>query len=148
MGKGGYLGGGTVFTFADLDWFGAGGHEVAREERVRRIKDELLRQSRLALPATATPRQRELHDLLQHEMWRNRLAGQLADQPDTATARKPLDRKAEQRIAELKRDLVAHANQVRSAINAHENLRQDLLRLLAENHLPEDQYPEARKLKL
>lgn len=148
MGKGSYLGGGTLFTFADLNWFGAGGHEVPREERVRRIKHELLRQSRLELSASASARQRELHELLQYGMWRDHLAEQLADLPNPAPQRKLLDRRAEQRIADLKRDLAAHENKVRSAIAAHEALRQKLLSMLAEYHLSEDQYPEARKLTL
>ena len=58
MGKGNYLGGGTIFTYADLDWFGAGGVEVPREERKERIKKELIRQRQQGLPPNPSQRDR------------------------------------------------------------------------------------------
>lgn len=148
MGKGSYLGGGTIFTYADLDWFGAGGIEVPREERLERIKKELIRQRQQGLPPNPTRTQRELHEALQLAAVVDLVADRLADQPCIAPDRKPVDRADEQRIAQLKRDLAAYANQVRSAVQMHESLRQELRTLLARNHISEDTYPETQKLKL
>lgn len=148
MGKGSYLGGGTIFTYADLDWFGAGGIEVPRDERKERIKKELMRQRQQGLPANPTRRQKELHEALQLTMVLDLIADRLADQPCIAPDRRPVDRADEQRISQLKRDLVAYANQARSAVQMHESLRQELCKLLARNHISEENYPEAQKLKL
>jgi polyhydroxyalkanoate synthesis regulator phasin len=146
MSRGSYNGGGTVFTYADLGWFGAGSEEVPRSERVKRIEEELLRQSQLALPECAKHRQRELHEMLQVGFVRKEIAEQLADQPCRPPKRKPLTQRAEQRIADLRRDLTAYAKQARSAADMHETLRRELLKLLAEYQLSESQYPETRKL--
>ncbi|MEO1969566.1 MAG: hypothetical protein ABGW87_12745 [Sphingomonadaceae bacterium] len=148
MGRGNYLGGGTIFTYADLDWFGAGGVEVPREERKERIKKELIRQRQQGLPPNPTQRERELHEALQLSIVLDLIADRLADQPCVAPVRKPIDSNTEQRIAELKRDLAAFANQARNAVNMHEKLRQELRTLLAKHHIAEDTYPEARKLVL
>lgn len=148
MAKGSYLGGGTIFTYADLDWFGNGGIEVPREERKDRIKKELIRQRQQGLPPNPTKRQRELHEALQLPMVIDSIADRLADEPCVAPNRNPIDRVSEQRITHLKRDIAAFANQARSAAKMHENLRQELLQLLAQNHISEDNYPETQKLKL
>lgn len=148
MGKGSYLGGGTIFTYADLDWFGAGGIEVPREERRERIRKELIRQRQQGLPPNPTKKQRELHEALQLTMVLDLIADRLADQPCIAPDRKPIDRADEQRIAQLKRDLAAFANQARSAVQMHESLRQELRKLLARNHISEESYPETQKFKL
>lgn len=148
MGKGSYLGGGTVFTFNDLGWFGAGGVEVPKAERKARIKAELLRQRQAGPPPNPTRRQRELHDLLKYSATIDRLVDMLADEPTIAAPRPILDPATEKKISELKKDLSAFAAQARSAAGMHEACRQDLLKLLARNHLSEEHYPEARKLSV
>lgn len=146
--SGGYLGGGTIFSYADLDWFGAGGVEVPRDERKERIKKELIRQRQQGLPANPTRAQRELHEALQLSMMVDLIADRLADQPCIAPERPSLDRAAEQRITQLKRELAAFEKQARQAIQMHESLRQELSKLLAQHHISEENYPEARKLKI
>ena len=148
MGKGAYIGGSTIFTYADLDWFGAGGIEVPREERKERIKKELIRKRQQGLPPNPTKRQRELHEALQLSIVIDLIADRLADQPCIAAVRNPIDRESEQRIAQSKRELAAFAKQARSAVEMHESLRQELRKLLAQNHISEENYPEVQKLRL
>ena len=148
MAGGSYLGGGTIFTYADLDWFGAGGVEVPREERKERIKKELIRQRQQGLPANPTRKDKELHEALQLSMMIDLIADQLADLPCVAPERPSLSRATEQRITQLKRELGAFANQARRAADMHESLRQELRKLLALHHISEENYPEVRKLEL
>ena len=107
--------GGTVFSSADLHWFGFGSLQVPREERVERLTAELERAKRGGLPPNATKREREFHRFLASHKNLRFLAESWADEPDIAPTKTELDHATEQRIATLKRDLAAWAKKTNSA---------------------------------
>lgn len=140
--------GGTVFSLADLHWFGFGLLEVPKEERVRRLTAELERVKRAGPPPNATQREKSFHRFLASRKDLRSLAETWADGPTIAPKKNVLDQAAERRIAELKRDLEAWSREAGKAAKQHEEYRQELLSLLAKHHISADAYPEAKNLRL
>lgn len=148
MANGSYYGANTVFSLADFDWFGVGDLEVPREERKQRIQAELRRWRDMGLSQRPTRLQRKLYRAIQTDKVLDMIAESLADQPSIAPDRPSLDRAAETKIAELKRDIAVYATQARSAAARHESSRQELLTLLAKHHISPHTYPETLALSL
>lgn len=148
MGKGSFLGGGTVVgPIKNPDWFGNGGVTVPRSERKAELRAELRRRRKAEPEGRWSDVERKLREALA-ERTDTEIVEIIVDRP-TSVATKPLvDGAVEEQIANLRKNLKALSSQIRSALGLHEQHRQELIRVLAKYHLPEDAYPELRELKL
>ena len=147
MAKGGYNGGRTVISAAkNPNWFGSAGVNIPREQREAELREELNR-NRKAEGSKWSEVESHLRKALQERRDAEAIEA-LIDLPGQAIEKTILDEAIERRLYELKRDIRAYAGKARSALDVHEQLRQDLVQLLAKHRLPETAYPEARKFKL
>lgn len=147
MAKGGYIGGGTQISVKkNPDWFGDGEVETEefrrqaeRHEAAKKALNDYIDQN----PPGKRPKQfKQRLAVLRHEVERTR------PKPKVASAAAVISTADEQKIAELKRDIMAFAVQAKRAAEQHEEARQRLIKLLGKYDIAPMTYPETRKLTL
>lgn len=148
MGKGSFLGGGTVVgPIKNPDWFGRGGVTVPRSERKAELREEMRRRRKAEPEGRWSDVERKLQEALA-ERTDEEIVEIIVDRPAPASVKPLVDGTVEEQIASLSKNLKAISNRIRSDLSLHEQHRQELIRILAKYHLPETAYPELKELRL
>lgn len=147
MAKGSYIGGGTQISVnKNPEWFGDGKVETEEfklaMERHERAKARLAKILATGRTSNSEKYFRRMVAHAEAEVERTR------PKPKVATATAVISTADEQKIAELKRDIMAFAVQAKRAAEQHEEARQKLIKLLGKYDIAPMTYPETRKLTL